>query len=261
MRKRREARSELERIVKAPHKVVVVHYSCESFYERPNGFSPRVTSIAVRHFGSEQTKSFGIVLEAEKAGIEAESIESQYDELERRFIEEFYKYITTDCRDLKIMHWHMRSVQFGFPAIAHRLTVLGGVPPHIPDDRLVDVAALLPQIYGSGYVAHPHMENLFKENGLTLKDFLTGKQEAAAFDGREFFKLHLSTLRKVNNIASVVHLASDELLKTSGRGRGWLYVAEMVDLAKSHWLIACFSVLGVVLAFGRGVAWFVSVFS
>jgi hypothetical protein len=28
--------------------VSVIHYSCESFYDRPNGASPRITSIAVR---------------------------------------------------------------------------------------------------------------------------------------------------------------------------------------------------------------------
>jgi len=39
----------------------VIHYSCESFYDRPNGASPRITSIAVRKLDSGQTLSFSIL--------------------------------------------------------------------------------------------------------------------------------------------------------------------------------------------------------
>ncbi len=35
--------------------VQAIHYSCESFYDRPEGQSPRITSIAIRLLDSGQT--------------------------------------------------------------------------------------------------------------------------------------------------------------------------------------------------------------
>ena len=46
----------------------VIHYSCESFYDRPEGQSPRITSIAVRRLDTGQTLSFSIYQVAERKG-------------------------------------------------------------------------------------------------------------------------------------------------------------------------------------------------
>lgn len=48
----------LDGIFRDAANVWVVHYSCESFYDRPNGASPRITAIAVRKLDSGQTVSF-----------------------------------------------------------------------------------------------------------------------------------------------------------------------------------------------------------
>ena len=66
LRRRREAKGQLTEINKKRDNVVVIHYSCESFYDRPDGKSPRITSIAVRNLVTGQTESFSIHQIAER---------------------------------------------------------------------------------------------------------------------------------------------------------------------------------------------------
>ena len=65
----------------------VIHYSCESFYDRPNGASPRITSIAVRKLDSGQTLSFSIHQVAEQQGVAFDQIGAHYDLLERQMLD------------------------------------------------------------------------------------------------------------------------------------------------------------------------------
>lgn len=65
----KRARQLLEDTFQQPEHTVVIHYSCESFYERDNPRSPRVTSIALRNLDSGQTKSFSIHLVAERCNL------------------------------------------------------------------------------------------------------------------------------------------------------------------------------------------------
>jgi hypothetical protein len=65
----------LEPIFADAGNVSVIHYSCESFYDRPNGASPRITSIAVRKLDSGQTLSFSIHQVAERGGVAFGEIE------------------------------------------------------------------------------------------------------------------------------------------------------------------------------------------
>lgn len=60
IRKRREALNELENLCSSSGNLLIIHYSCESFYDIPEGRTPRITSIAVRYYKTAQTKSFSI---------------------------------------------------------------------------------------------------------------------------------------------------------------------------------------------------------
>ena len=105
----------------------------------------------------------------------------------------------------------------GFQAIEHRFRVLGGKDGELfaVDDRnKTDLARLLIDIYGLGYIGHPRLEKLLEKNRISRRDFLTGQQEAEAFEEKEFVKLHQSTLRKVDVMANIAGLANDRTLKT-----------------------------------------------
>lgn len=70
----------------------MIHYSCESFYDRPEGQTPRVKSIAVRDYASGQTASFSIHKVAEIKGVAFFDIDSQYDDLEKEMLTEFFHF-------------------------------------------------------------------------------------------------------------------------------------------------------------------------
>lgn len=192
----------------------IIHYSCESFYDRPEGRSPRVTSIALRKLDSAQTVSFSIHQMAERRRIPFDQIEQHYDELEKEMLTAFFAHLGSH-RGMKYLHWNMRDVNYGFQAIEHRFRVLGEEPYVVEDANKADLSRLLIDIYGVGYIDHPRMEKLLEKNHIAPRDFLTGAEEAKAFDDRDFVALHQSTLRKVDVLANIAGRAHDRSLKTN----------------------------------------------
>lgn len=245
MVRRRRAMEELDLIARKIDAALVIHYSCESFYDRPEGRTPRITSIAVRNLDSGQTVSFSIHKVAEQAGVAANDIGEQYDELEREMLKEFFEY--AERKDGYLwLHWNMRDINYGFPAIEHRYRVLGGKPFVVEDTKKVDVARLLVGKFGTGYIGHPRLKQLVEKNHITDRDMLDGPGEAEAFDQREFVRLHQSTLRKVDVMANIVGRALDGSLKTNTKWRdiaGW-HVSSWVELAKDHWTVVLIGIVG-----------------
>ena len=74
-KKQRAGWATLDKLFAEAANVWVIHYSCESFYDRPNGQSPRITSIAVRKLNSAQTRSFSIHQVAERRKVPSDEIE------------------------------------------------------------------------------------------------------------------------------------------------------------------------------------------
>jgi len=159
IQKRKQAKSKLSELMDKSDQVIVIHYSCESFYDRPDGPSPRITSIAVRDLESGQTTSFSIHQVAERKGYSASALEQHYNDLEKLMLDEFYEYVHTHSSYFWL-HWNMRHIQYGFPAIAHRYKVLQGNPEEIAGSKLVDLSRLLISIYGDNYIAHTRLSNL-----------------------------------------------------------------------------------------------------
>jgi hypothetical protein len=118
-------------------------------------------------------------------------------------------------KGMKYLHWNMRDINYGFAALEHRQRVLKGIPVIIEDDKKIDLARLLIDIYGVGYIGHPRLESLLVRNSIKPRDFLTGPQEAEAFEKRNFVGLHQSTLRKVDVIANLADRAHSRQLKTN----------------------------------------------
>lgn len=253
----KRAKQQLADVFQTPEHTVVIHYSCESFYDRENPRSPRVTSIAVRNLDSGQTKSFSIHLVAERRGV-LNSIEAHYDDLEREMLEDFFRAVQQRLH-CKWLHWNMRDANYGFEALENRLRALGGTPiATVPEDKRVDLSRILVGIYGVAYISHPRIEKLMEKNSITAKDFLTGKQEADAFESKQFVKLHQSTLRKVDVLANFAGRAHAGDLKTLAswwdlNGRSVKAVGEWL---REHWLIgALVALFGLAAAGARAWPW------
>lgn len=118
-KRQKEASKRLEELFADRSNAWVIHYSCESFYDRPNGASPRITSIAVRSLDSAQTHSFSIHQLAERLKVPFGEIEPRYDELERQMLDAYYQHVGGH-RGMKYVHWNMRDINYGFAAIDHR---------------------------------------------------------------------------------------------------------------------------------------------
>lgn len=243
--RRKRARDRLAELQQHEPNAQVIHYSCESFYDRPDGASPRITSLAVRNLGTEQTQSFSIHQIAERNGIALSEITNHYDKLEKQMLDEFFEFVRHHLGD-RWVHWNMRDSNFGFPAIAHRYKVLGGNPVEIDDSRKYNLASILIDLYGPAYVGHPRLLKLMRLNKISELHFLEGENEAKAFQGAEFVKLHQSTLRKVDNMANIYERTVNGTLETNARLREiyggifpWLSL-----LLREHWVVALIALVG-----------------
>ncbi|MFH7024721.1 MAG: hypothetical protein ACHBN1_04790 [Heteroscytonema crispum UTEX LB 1556] len=244
----KEARKQLADIINNSKNVIIIHYSCESFYDRLDGSSPRITSIAVKNLYSGQTTSFSIHQVAEIKGYTKDEIEINYNSLEKLMLDDFYKYVTSH-QHFTWVHWNMRDINYGFPAIAHRHKVLGGNPLEINEGNLVDLARLLISIYGTKYISHPRLQKLMERNKITDKDFLNGESEANAFKNKEYVKLHQSTLRKVDVIANITERLGNGILKTNAKWKDIYgsYPAALGEFLKEHWIVSLISFISAVV--------------
>ena len=255
-KRQQKAQEILDGLFSRMDKVCVVHYSCESFYNRKDGRSPRITSIAIRRLDSGQTTSFSIHKTAEVNGTALDEIEDHYDDLEKVMLGHFRAYIS-GLQDMTFVHWNMRDANFGFQAIEHRYGVLHQSDPQlIVEDRdKVDLSRLLVDIYGIDYIGHPRLSKLLRKNSIKPRDFLSGEDEATAFERRDFVALHQSTLRKVDVIANLAVRAHDRQLKTDTswwKMRGGRIIALLTFIVEHPvytLVVLLISVLGIALSF------------
>lgn len=210
------AKNTISEICEKSENYLMIHYSCESFIDKPDRGTPRVTSIAVRYLKNAQTKTFSIHTIAEQKHLPFNTIEENYDNCEKEMLKQFFSFVKQHTT-MKWIHWNMRDHNFGFYAIENRYKVLGGVPVCISDDRKIDLARLLVDRYGKYYIENPRMQKLVEKNHMTKMDFLTGAEEAEAFNNKEYIKLHKSTLRKVDLFSSIIFAAADGTLKTNSK--------------------------------------------
>jgi hypothetical protein len=246
--KRKRALDEIKKLSINGDHLLVIHYSCESFYDIKDGRTPRITSIAVRLFRTGQTKSFSIHKMAERQGMNIVDIEGHYDELEKAMLEEFYKFVA-DHKGYNWLHWNMRDISYGFEAIEHRFLVLQGTPVHIEDNLKFDLARLLVDIYRSRYIGHSRLERLVDKNSITKKEFLSGEEEATAFENKEFVKLHQSTLRKVDILQTILERTLNNSLKTNSNIRDTYGLSPqgLFELVKDNWAFLIIWILLMVL--------------
>jgi len=250
----KQAQNELGKMFDDPNNVRFIHYSCESFYDRPDGSTPRVTSIAVRSLGSGQTRSFSIHQKAELDGLSVSDISANYDDLEREMLGAFYAYVRQHD-SCTWVHWNMRDANYGFDAIAHQFRILGGDPVDIRDGSKLDLARLMHDFLGPRYVEHPRLHKLLERNDMVPRNFLVGEDEAKAFDEGNYVKLHQSTLSKVDAFMEICTAAFQGRLKSNNgyfRRRG-LTISTVASFVQDHPVFIALSVLAVIFAVLLGI--------
>lgn len=209
----KDANRILRRIDDANSKVLVVHYACESFYGKP-AYTPRVTSIAVLNKENNESRMFSIPLSAQllKKNLDDLSM-NELNEVEYSMLNEFSNFVELH-QNYIWLHWNMRSASYGFQAIFNRFRILGGKEIKIPDGNKVDLSEVFDKRYSHNFEKNEpngKLINLAKRNGINLKDAMLGKEEAQAFESKNFRELHMSSMRKVEII--------DRLLTTHLRGK------------------------------------------
>lgn len=258
----RKAWAQLDQLDRQRDNLYIVHYACESFYNRPNGSTPRIACIALRRFVSGQTQTFAIHHIAEQRGVAYENITAHYEALERKLLDAFFKRIK-DLHSPHFVHWNMRDDEYGFYALERRHRVLGGRPYIVEDTRKSDLAILMHEIYGDDYVKDPKLEHLYRRNGNFHDDFKTGKEEAEAFDRGDFLTIHRSTRRKADVLSLLLTKAIARSLDTNASlwdlhgGR----LRESAQLIKDNPIISlAISGIGILLAIvgllARYMGWF-----
>ncbi|TDX36946.1 hypothetical protein C7954_1462 [Halanaerobium congolense] len=244
IKKRQKAKDTLSGLINNDENVLIIHYSCESFYNIKDGRTPRVTSIAIRFFESGQTKSFSIHKIAEREGIALDEIESDYDDLEYKMLNEYFEFVK-EHKNYNWIHWNMRDMNYGFEAIKNRFSVLDGEPVKIKESKKYDLARIMVSLYGLNYIGHPRLKKLVEKNGITKRDFLTGKREAECFESKEFVKLHQSTLRKVDIFQTIIERWANNSLETNSNiiDIYGLNPQGVFELVKNHWLFYLISTI------------------
>jgi hypothetical protein len=215
-----DSRRFISKVRRNPEEFYIIHYSCQSLYDDNEALSPRITSIAITHYATEQTVSFSTHSIAEELHLARDSVQAEFDKVESKLLHDFYTFIR-DRRDKFWVHWNMRNLTYGFEHLEHRYRVLGGNDaPVIPVERRLNLNDLLSDRYGSGYARHPKLKSLMELNGGMHRHFLTGEEEVSAFKSREFIKMHNSTLTKVGFFYHVIRSLVRGRLNTASRGWG-----------------------------------------
>jgi hypothetical protein len=253
--RRKEAKGNIAQILSDPKSVYFIHYSCESFYDREGKGAPRITTIAVRHMSSAQTKSFSIYKCAQIKRVSDSEIDGRYDELEKEMLQEFYRFLDKH-QHYRFVHWNMRDENYGFPAIEMRFKVLGGYGAiEIHEEQLYDLSRILIGLYGSTYIGHPRLQKLMDLNHISDKDFLTGQKEADAFEEKKYHKLHQSTLRKVDNLENILERVVNGTFKHRAKLKetyGGFFQGALIAFTE-HPVYTVLSIAGLLIGIGSGI--------
>ncbi len=250
----------IKNIKKKPEVFYIIHYSCQSLYDDNDQLSPRITSIAVTHYATEQTVSFSTHSIAEELGIIREHVIDRFDEIELALLEKFYRFIR-DRRSNYWIHWNMRNLTFGFEHLEHRYRVLGGQDaPTIPVEQRLNLNDLLSEQYGSDYAPHPRLKNLMEMNGGMHRHYLDGEAEVQAFRQQEFIRMHTSTLCKVGFFHSTIRKMVTGKLKTASKG--WGVKLDRLFESRTAKTIALFgTILGIGTSSWAGVVFVINKFA
>lgn len=227
---RKAGRQKIKNILDKPDEVLVIHYSQAKILGDDNFTSPLITSIVIVAISGFE-EHFSIDLEADKAKVPEEEIESNYEELEASMLKSFNKF----CKEFKEyywVHWEMKNVRFGFDAIEHRykkvFDELDDEFIKIPLNKRVDMCQLLEKMYGQEFSGNgDRLLNLIKKNSTKLGDsanYFTLAQEEYEFRRKNFSGVAKSVEFKVNSLRRITNLLKTRNLKIPNKNRYSIFI-------------------------------------
>lgn len=240
---RRHGQKKIKELKDAKNKTLIIHYSCESFFNL-HGRTPRITCIGIKNRESQTSIAFSIHLQAQFRKQELCCLsEESLDSLEREMLREFYDYIKKHST-YRWVHWNMRNASYGFAAIENRYRILGGRPRKIEEQFKYDLPEILGTLHTYKFEKHQkpssgQLMNISIRNSISTRDALTGAEEAAAFERRDYIALHMSTMRKIEMIDRVLTLQEKKELKVNVsifRSCG-ITIPGLIEIVKNNWLL------------------------
>ena len=183
----------------------VVHYACENLHTATD-HPPAVSSIVILPVGEGLTHQFSRT----EAPPGSDTAAAEIDLLRRYF------HHAQTAAGTQFVHWNMSKATYGFGALEARYRYLTGeaAPYQIPESMTHDLDDLVEARYGEDYATHPKLRMLAQLNRMTPRYALGGKEEAEAFDGRDFGAIDRSVEEKANWIARILRLLLDSELDT-----------------------------------------------
>lgn len=262
-RAREKAIRNIREIVEDGRNLFLIHYNCESL-EKQDDNSPRVASISIRNFATEESRSFSLHMVRERLfpNINVAKLTSKnLDEMERAMLEEYFRHMT-HLKEVNWVHWKMTSENFGFAAIEHRASVLGIENiVEVPFRHRHDLSRIVESVYGKGYAAHPRWRTLTEMNGITATDAVWNSRDNPAevelFAKREFRLLQNSAIRKTSILRQLASLTATNQLRTDSNLDDLLAsrLLSTFERARSNpwfaFLVFCFSIIGFIATIWR----------
>ncbi len=195
--------------------VFAVHYACADLY-RAASQPPAVSVIAFEELTSGEVSVYSIV--------------DRPNDGEKYVLSSYFGFLK-DHQQARLVHWNMRSADFGFRALENRYVHVfeGQVPQSLPSDRVFDVDDLVSLGYGDDFADHPKLKNLARLNGIQLRAFLDGKDEAERFAKEEHADVRRSVVEKVSIIAKLARFTMDGVLETKRSGQRVEFAAGGLD--------------------------------
>ena len=236
----------------------IIHYACQSFYSDNCGNSPLITAIGIYFPASGQTQVFSIAGFAEQNNIELKNISNiELEEIEKELLMSFYKYVKELKKIECWIHWNMKDSNYGFLALEQRFHKHYGkrkAPFDFDSVEKISLPNLLHQRYGENYISIPRLPSLIEKNPIAPLNFMTGKDEAKAFEQHEFLKIERSVQAKVQVFAHILELMANDELKTDSKKLRDIYglsISGIITYVRENAILAAISgVVGTLLLSG-----------
>lgn len=182
-----------------------VHYACQNLNDVRDA-PPAVSCVSFYDVTSGTASAFSLA----NIGEASISIEDR----EVLLLQSALKFMR-DHAEARWLHWKMTRPEYGFQALADRLTWLSYDPPPLPpSDRRHDLSRIIAERYGRDYAPHPRLQNLIRINGLSSRYARWGAEEPQLTGQGEYTGVQRSATEKVRLLADIFDLLVEGRLQT-----------------------------------------------